>query len=116
MRRRRWACRPVGAGRRKVSPRAALKSVAASQGAAAARRAGKEVRRVGVGSLVVEVSAAKATRRGVARSAGDWWSRVMVTCSGYALRGWREAFGGGMGGAGESNLVAAPALREGVFA
>ncbi len=79
--RRRWAFRPVGAGRRKVSQRVALNSPEESQGVAAARRAGLVVRRVGVAgaSLVVAVSAAKTTRSGVAKSAGDWWSRVVVT-------------------------------------
>ncbi len=82
--------RPVGAGRRKVSLRAALKSAEVSQGAAAARTVASVVRRVGVTGaslvvatveLAVELSAAKATRSGVAKSEGDWWSRWVVTVS-----------------------------------
>ncbi len=62
---------------------AALKSAEVSQGVAAERSAALVVRRVGVASLAVaaELSAAKTTRSGVARSAGDWWSRVVVTLS-----------------------------------
>jgi len=66
---------------------AALKSAEVSQGAAAERRAALVVRRVGVAgaSLIpgagLAVSAAKTTRSGVAMSAGDWWSRVVVTLS-----------------------------------
>ena len=69
--------RPEGAGRRKVSLRAALKSAEVSQGAAAERRAALVVRRVGVAGeslipgAVSAVSAAKTTRSGVAMSAGE---------------------------------------------
>jgi len=118
-RRRRWAFRPAGAGRRKVSLSAALKSAEVSQGVAAERRAALVVRRVGVAgaSLIpgagLAVSAAKTTRSGVAMSAGDWWSRVVVTLSMVTL-----SYGEGSGAYGgsrswpgheESNLVASPA-------
>ncbi len=81
MRSRRWALRPVGAGRRKVSPRVALNSPEVSQGVAAAWMAALVVRRVGVASLLLAgaVSVAKTTRRGVAKSAGDWCCRLVVT-------------------------------------
>ncbi len=51
MRRRRWAWMPLGEGRRKVSPRVALKSVVVSQGVAAVLIAALVVRRVGVAAF-----------------------------------------------------------------
>jgi len=79
---RRWASMPVGAGRRKVSPSAALKSLEVNQGAAALWIAAEWVRRAGAaGASLLAVSVAKTTRRGVAKSAGDSWSRVVFTLS-----------------------------------
>ncbi len=72
MRRRRSALRPAGAGRRKVSPRAALNSPEDSQGAAAARRAASVVRSVGAeGASLEAVSAEKATRSGGGEVRGE---------------------------------------------
>ena len=67
--------------------RAALKSLEVSQGAAAERMRGVGGEEGGgcggvFGSGAgLAVSAAKTTRSGVAMSAGDWWSRVVVTLS-----------------------------------
>jgi len=63
-----------------------LKSPEVSQGVAAVSIGAEVVRRVGVaGASLVAVSAAKTTRSGVAKPAGDWWSRVVVTLSMVAL-------------------------------
>jgi hypothetical protein len=66
-----------------------LNSPEVSQGAAAARRAALVERRVGEAgasafpaagvAVAVELSRAKTARSGVAMSAGDWWSRWVVT-------------------------------------
>ena len=71
-----------GAWSRRVSPRVALNSPEASQGAAALARASRVVRRAGDAgaSLPVAMSTAKTARSGVAKSAGEWKrSLVFIT-------------------------------------
>ena len=89
----------------------ALNSPEVSQGVAAAAMALEAVRSAGAAetSLAVAVSVAKTARSGVAKSAGDWWSRVVVTFSMVALMIFDLPGYGNCARFGEGNSVVAPA-------